>query len=129
MTEYEVIDAIHSTMANAWSVSQYSISIITGYLLITYFIGSKLTKFQISFVSLVFLAMHSLNIVSLVGISRKVQLLQIKLVQMGSDVGVLSPITTVSDGSAIPWPPYIFGGLMGLGCLYFTWTVRHPKTV
>jgi len=39
MTEYEVIDAINSTMANAWTVSQYGLSIITGYLLIAYFIA------------------------------------------------------------------------------------------
>ena len=40
MTEYEVIDAPKSTMANAWTVSQYGLTIITGFLLIAHFIGN-----------------------------------------------------------------------------------------
>ena len=128
MTEYELIDAINSTMANAWSVSQYGLSIVTGYLLVAYFIGSKLTKLQVYFVSILFFIMHSLIVVSLIGISKRVQLLDLKLSQMGSDLGLASLITAVSDGTAIPWPAYLTGILVALGCFYFMWSVRHPKT-
>jgi small-conductance mechanosensitive channel len=128
MTEYELIDALNSTAANAWIVSQYGLSIVTGYLLVAYFIGSKLTKFQVYFVSIVFFIMHSLIIVSLMGISERFQLLNIKLSQMGSDLSVASPISVASDGAAIPWPAYVTGILVALGCFYFMWSVRHPKT-
>ena len=128
MTEYELIDAINSTTANAWSVSQYGLSIVTGYLLVAYFIGSKLTKLQVYFVSILFFMMHSLIVVSLIGISKRVQLLDLKLSQMGSDLGLDSLITAVSDGTAIPWPAYLTGILVALGCFYFMWSVRHPKT-
>lgn len=127
MTEYELIDALNSTMANAWTVSQYGLTIVTGYLLIAHFIGRHLTKFQVLFVSLVFVVMHALNIMALVGISRKVQLLQIELEEIGSVMAVLSAISVSNSGSVIPWPPYLAGGLMAFGCLYFMWQVRHPK--
>ena len=128
MTEYEVIDALNSTMANAWTVSQYGLTIITGYLLIAYFIGKKLSFFQASFVSIVFVVMHAMNIVSLIGISQKVQLLEIELAGTGSSIASISIIRTMNSGDIIPWPPYVAGGLMAFGCLYFMWQVRHSKT-
>jgi hypothetical protein len=33
MDEYQLVDAMKSTMAQAWTVSQYGLSIMTGYLL------------------------------------------------------------------------------------------------
>lgn len=57
MDEYQLIDAMNSTVAQAWTVSQYGLSIVTGYLLIAHFIGRKLTLFQVSFTNFVFLLM------------------------------------------------------------------------
>ena len=128
MTEYEVIDALNSTMANAWTVSQYALTIITGYLLIAHFIGKQLSSFQVWFMSIVFVVMHAMNIVSLIGISRKAQLLEIELADTGSSVAAISIIRAINSGDAIPWPPYLAGGLTAFGCLYFMWQVRHPKT-
>ena len=128
MSEYEIIDAMNSTMANAWTVSQYGLTIITGFLLMAHFIGRQLTTFQAWFVCIVFLVMHTMNIVSLVGISRKVQLLQIELMETGSALSTMQIISSTNRDGIIPWPPYLAGGLMAFGCLYFMWQVRHPKT-
>jgi hypothetical protein len=105
MTEYEVIDALNSTMANAWTVSQYALTIITGYLLIAHFIGKQLSSFQVWFMSIVFVVMHVMNIVSLIGISRKVQLLEIELVDTGSSVAAISIIRAINSGDAIRGHP------------------------
>jgi hypothetical protein len=41
MDEYQLVDALNSTMAYSWTISQYGLSILTGYLLIAHFIGMK----------------------------------------------------------------------------------------
>ena len=127
MTEYELIDVLNSTKANAWTVSQYALTIITGYLLIAHFIGKQLSSFQALFVSVVFLVMHAMNVISLIEISRKVQLLGIELADTGSPLASVAIIRAADSGNVIPWPPYLAGGLMAFGCLYFMWQVRHPK--
>ena len=127
MSEYEIIDAINSTMANAWTVSQYALTIITGYLLIAHFIGRQLRPFQVWLVSTIFVVMHTLNVASLVEISRKIQLLQMELAETGSAIASASIVRATNSGDVIPWPPYLAGGLMVFGCLFFMWQVRHPK--
>ena len=128
MTEYEVIDAINSTMALAYSVSQYGLAIMTGYLLIAHFIGAQLSVFQVWFVSIVFVVMHSMCVFALIDVSKKVQLLQIELTNTGSSIASGSFMATINRGDAIPWPPYLFGALLTFGCLLFMWQVRHART-
>ena len=127
MTEYELIDALNSTIAQAFSISQYSLSIVTGYLLIVHFIGRSLTVFQISFVNTVFLIMQYLTITSLVGISRRTQMINIRLVEQYGSEDFLLLTTANEQGEVVSWPPFLAGGLITLGCLVFMWQVRHSK--
>ena len=127
MDEYQLIDAMNSTMAQAWTISQYGLSIMTGYLLIAHFIGRKLTFFQVSFVNVVFLIMHTLAIASNIGIANRIQLLNVKLQAAGSDMALQSVISAVDGGTGTGWPAYLLGGLLTFGCLIFMWSVRHPK--
>jgi hypothetical protein len=127
MNEYQLVDALNSTMAQSWTISQYGLSILTGYLLIAHFIGRKLTFFQVSFVNCVFLLMHILVVVSNIEVAKRVYLLSNKLQESGSDLGVQSLIEAVDSGTGPGWPAYLTGGLIGVGCLVFMWSVRHPR--
>ena len=127
MDEYQLIDAMNSTMAQAWTISQYGLSILTGYLLIAHFIGRKLTFFQVSFVNVIFLIMHTLSIVSNIGLANRIQLLNLKLKAAGSDMVLQTFISAVDGGSGTGWPAYLLGTLITVGSLMFMWSVRHPK--
>lgn len=127
MDEYQLVDALHSTMAQAWTVSQYGLSIMTGYLLIAHFIGRQLTFFQVSFVNVVFLIMHTLVLMSNIGLANKIFLLNERLQEYGSDLGATSLISAAEGGTGTGWPAYLLGFLVTMGCLIFMWSVRHPK--
>ena len=127
MDEYQLVDALNSTMAQAWTISQYGLSIVTGYLLIAHFIGRKLTFFQVSFVNVVFLIMHTLVVVSNIGIAKRVQLLNLKLKETGSDMAFQSFLSAADGGVGTGWPAYLTGGLFTAGCLVFMWSVRHRR--
>lgn len=127
MDEYQLIDTMNSTIAQAWTVSEYGLSIVTGYLLIAHFIGRKLTFFQVSFANFVFLIMHTLVVISNVQISQRLQLIQKRLVETGSDLASHSIITGINEEAISGWPAYMTGAIITLGCLIFMWSVRHPR--
>jgi hypothetical protein len=49
MSEFEIYEAVCMTSDLGMNYSQYLLSVLTGYLLIAYFIGSNLARFQVSF--------------------------------------------------------------------------------
>lgn len=114
-------------MAQAWTISQYGLSILTGYLLIAHFIGRKLTFFQVSFVNIVFLIMHTLAVLANIGVANRIELLNSKLEATGSDMALQSLISAVDGGTGTGWPAYLLGALITGGSLIFMWSVRHPK--
>ena len=88
----------------------------------------KIDFFQVSFVNIVFLIMHTLAVVSNIGIANRIQLLNLKLKAAGSDMALQSAISAVDGGTGTGWPAYVLGGLITVGSLVFMWSVRHPKT-
>ena len=121
MTELEAFQALRIEAAFALSIGEQSITIFTGYLLIAFFIGSKLTFFQVSFVSLVFSMMYISSSISIVSAMPTLNHFAERLIATGSEI----PMTTVV---ASPEMATITVLLMFVGALYFMWTVRHPKT-
>ena len=55
MTPYEIADLSQTSFSNAMSCYALIISLVSGYLIITYLVGSKLTRFQITLLTSIFL--------------------------------------------------------------------------
>lgn len=55
MTPYEYADMSQTSFANAMSSFTLILSIVTGYLITTYLIGAKLTRFQVRLLTTMFL--------------------------------------------------------------------------
>ncbi len=55
MTLYEVGDLINSTSSNIIAGQAVFLTVITGYLIVAYTVGSSLTKYQVGFINLAFL--------------------------------------------------------------------------
>jgi hypothetical protein len=66
MTEFELIQAAQGAIDTAMEGVQWQLTMITGYLLIAYFIGAKLSTLQVAFVNFVFLLMHTSAVSSVV---------------------------------------------------------------
>ena len=121
MTEFEVFEALRMEANFALAVGEQSITLLSGYLLIAFFIGSKLTFFQVSFVNVVFSMMYLSSSLAIVQSVPVLNHLTERLNATGSEIPInaltANPATTITVIS-----------LMYLGALYFMWTVRHPKT-
>jgi hypothetical protein len=122
MTEIELIQAAQGAAEQAMAGVQWQLSMITGYLLIAYFIGTKLSTLQVAFVNFVFLLMHTSAVSSVVmGLLRESYYTQqvLKISPETPNIG------SFGEGAVFT----VVGSLIiTAGCLSYMWSVRHPKT-
>ena len=121
MTEFEAFEALRIEAAFALSVGEQTITLLSGYLLIAFFIGSKLTFFQVSFVNVVFSMMYLSSSLAIIQSMPVLNHLAERLNANGSEI-------PINASTANPAFSITIISLMYLGALYFMWTVRHPKT-
>ena len=122
VTEIELIQAAQGAAEQAMLGAQWQLTMITGYLLIAYFIGTKLSTLQVAFVNFVFLLMHVNAVASVVmGILRESYYTQQVL-----EISPETPnIGSFGDGAVVC---VVLSLIVTAGCLSYMWSVRHPKT-
>jgi hypothetical protein len=122
MTEIELIQAAQGASDLAMVAAQWQLTIITGYLLIAYFIGAKLSTLQVTFVNFVYLLMLANAVASVVmGVLRESYYTQ--------QVLKISPETPNLGSFGDAAVACVVGSLIvTAGCLSYMWSVRHPKT-
>ena len=123
MTEYELVDALNGNMSAMMSSQALFLSVLFAYLLAAYTVGSKLTQFQVAFISLVFLIFALAGSTGLVAMSNEMSYYRAAIAAIrDSDVRGGTPVNLVV-------PVFILVRiLVATGALYFMWQVRHPKT-
>jgi hypothetical protein len=122
MTEIELIQAAQGAIDLVMDGSQWQLTMITGYLLIAYFIGAKLSTLQVAFVNFVFLLMHASAVSSVVmGLLRESYYTQqvLKISPETPSIGSLGDAAVITIVSSL---------IVTAGCLSYMWSVRHPKT-
>jgi hypothetical protein len=119
MNGNEVFELLRMESEYTLSLGQMSITILTGYLLIAFFIGARLTRFQVIFATAVYSVMYLSTALSLSQSQTVLVHLAATLRDSGSEIPVIS--------AANPVVSYITTGLLYLGSIYFMWNVRHPK--
>lgn len=126
MTELEAFDSLVSTSEYALNLGEQSIALLTGYLLIAFFMGRRLTLFQVSFVNVAFALMFLSTQVSLATNMETVVYFTQVLMDMGSEI----PTRGIEEDDWLATPTFalmVTAMLFG-GALYFMWSVRHSKT-
>ena len=123
MTEYELIDALNGNMSAMISSQALFLSVLFAYLLAAYTVGSKLTQFQVAFISLVFLIFALAGSSALAAMSNEMSYYKSAIADIrGADAGGGIPANLIV-------PMFILVRLLvATGALYFMWQVRHPKT-
>ena len=122
MDLYEIGDLINSSSSNIIAGQAVFISIISGYLIVAYTVGKKLTKYQVSFINLVFVIS---NITGFIGLMAQSNLVWEYAELRASLNGGQEFNSAISESWRI-----LFSGvriLLVVGALVFMWQVRHPK--
>ena len=118
MSEAELYSALETAVANAYTLSDSAIAVLTGYLLIAFFLGDKLSRFQVFFATLLFTLMYTSYQVSIWGQLSRMAHFNEELELIGSEIP--------TDDIYWHFSPVISAGL-AIGALFFMWSVRHSK--
>ena len=123
MTEYEIVDLLRSGVANMLAGQAIYFTQLGSYLLVAYLIGSKLTRFQVTFLSLLLIILSFTGMSGFLATLNSNFDLRDRLVDMGSSqVSVSTEMSTAASYTFV-----VFRVLILLGALMFMWQVRHPK--
>ena len=57
MTEAELIEIVQGAIEIGNSQQEFALTVLTGYLLIAYFVGTRLTRFEVSFITSIYILM------------------------------------------------------------------------
>jgi len=121
MSEYELADLVISAQGTLTPVVSLMVSVLTGYLIVAWLTGTKLTRSQVILVSTLFVFIEAVVMYSWVVRWRTVAVYYLELSSRNAS---RYPIM----GSE--FAAQIFVGLFGLAILAslkFMWDVRHPR--
>jgi hypothetical protein len=121
MTHYEALDLAQSTFSNSLAAYAIFLSIVSGYLITAYLVGSELSRIQVRLLTLLFLIVAAILIWS-----------------MSAYAYWGDAFSTVARGenrertfmTAQSWLPAflaVINSLTVIGCIFFMWNVRHTK--
>ena len=124
MTEYEIRDLLASTLGGNTQVLTFQISIISAYLIVSWLVGTKLTRPQVVWVNLLFITFSSMIVLRWITGYRVAMDLQRNLIQRNPEFA--EGITQITPELITGLGCVLFAAI--LGSLKFMWDVRHPKT-
>ena len=123
MNEVDAYNPLILANEQTQNIGEMLLTVLTGYLLITYFVGEKLTTFQVCFVNVVFLLAYISTWQTLIEYIATVEYFRETLATLKSDLPLAGTTLNASPGYSIT-----VASLLTIGALYFMWNVRHPKT-
>jgi Zn-dependent protease with chaperone function len=121
MTEYELIDAVNSTMSIYLSTFLAYLTIVSAYLIAAFILGDKLTNQQVFVISGLFLFAAVLTMWSMWGLGSRIVYTAEALTHANPEYPILIK-TPYRNSLAIVCALGIFASFK------FMWDVRHPKS-
>ena len=121
MTAYEYLDLAQSGLANSISLLTFGFSVLCGYLLVAFLLGSKLTTFQVVAITVIYTVTVFFNLAA--------QLLSMMEIAEFQRLAV-----EIQAEQTIRYYPNALFGVIFIRCamyfasLWFMWSIRHPKS-
>ncbi len=119
MTEAELYASLEQATATAASFSDSSVVVLTGYLLISFFLGDKLSRFQTIFATLMFVGLYISYQISIWGQLNRMGHFNYELARLGSEI---------PTDKIYPHFSPVISMLLAVGALYFMWSVRRTNS-
>ena len=124
MNDYELSDLIATNVGNMYMDSAGFFTLFSAYIVMTYLIGDKLTRFQVSFINAVFLGLMASSMISVVNLINKNVILLNQLHEIDPQ---LHPAADYGELSAFAFVG--FRVLVVIGCFIFMWQVRNGNSI
>lgn len=123
MTEYEMADLVNTGVANMLAGQALYFTQLGSYLIVAWWIGSKLTRFQVTFLNAL------LILLTFTGMSAFAAMLgkNLALVNELGDTGSITSVASNTQTEVAVTAFIVFRILVLLAALVFMWQVRHPK--
>jgi len=121
MTEYELGDLMISALNGATAVIGLIFTIISGYLIVAWTVGEKLTRAQVTMINLLFLSIAPMSIWGWLGRYLVAWDLQNRLLELNPQTAARVSMYVITGF------PIIISMLI-IGSMKFMWDIRHPKT-
>jgi hypothetical protein len=120
MTEYELFDLMLTAVDGGTAVIGIILTVVSGYLIVAWLVGDKLTTAQVMMVNLLFLCTAPMMVWGWLG-------RYLAALDLQNQLLVLAPQTTerINMYVIIGFPIILF--ILILGSLKFMWDIRHPK--
>jgi hypothetical protein len=126
MSEYELVDVMASLQNNLIQGQAVTITMLSAYMVVAYTVGKKLTTFQCTFVSLMFLLFGLFAAAGQVSNMNEMYYYGPQLGELRG--GQYLGVDADSAGEEVArWLFVLIRVLLFGGALYFMWSVRHPK--
>ena len=123
MSEYELYEIVVGFTGNLEQSMAVLISLLSAYLVLAYAIGTKLTRFQVLFISICFTAVY-------IGVLQAQTYYLDETLQLSERLESIREHRSIAEGTG-ELSMVIFitvRVLFLLGALYFMWNVRRTKT-
>ena len=120
LTEYELVDMAINVQATTTPTLAVFLTIMSGYLIVSWLAGERLTRAQVIFINVLF-TFFQLGL--LVGWSGR----WLTFYQIASVLNSIDPTVYVTGSPVISVSFAIVMFASIPGCLKFLWDVRHPK--
>ena len=122
MTEYELTDIIMSRFATMTDQAALYFALISGYLVVAYLVGKRLTLLQV-------MVVNSLFVVWTLGLLAGWHTTLEAIVELEAAIHELGSFSAVNELSFASAYSFSLVQLLGIiASLIFMWSVRHPKT-
>jgi hypothetical protein len=121
MPEAEMIQAAQATWGNTISLVAILITLMSGYLVAAYLVGSQLSRPQVVIVNTLYLLLSTFLLISTYNLSIRATEMAAIAIEM-SDKRILTPQLWIPMGMISTFTFCLVASLK------FMWDVRHPKT-
>jgi hypothetical protein len=121
MTEYELIDALNSTVGLLVNTFSVYIAVTSGYLVCAYMVGARLTTFQALVVSVLYLTSVGVGTWAMFSIGNHAT-------ELAREIEELNPDRSFGMRRAVTNALTFVCALGVPACLKFMWDLRHPDT-
>ena len=129
MTDAELLFAIQGGLEIGQSKLEFSLALLTGYLLIAHFIGEKLTRFEVCFVNAVYILVGTAQILSVFATGQILGNLRSILVSQTPELSAQTGLTAVvSEYNYSGAPSALISMIVLAESLLFMQGVRKRKT-
>ena len=121
MSEAELLEIANANFGNGVSIMALFLSLLSGYLIVAYIVGSKMTRSQVMIVNTLYIGLGAFLILSMIAFSTNAN----------EQMEIAFEMTTQRSIEPNPYLAHIVTSFLAFclaASLKFMWDIRHPKT-